>query len=211
MNFWRVSFAIMTYFLTSSSCSKISSMTCTFRVMSFSLLLCVACFIVLCVASNSPITLISSSSSGTNHCWRIFCCSLIWYISMYDYLLTRMVIMRSSNGSVLMLSEALCAFSYTSLNLASTTFIFGYSIICVQICVPYSHNFTHSPSILLILTTEVIMVLYLSAFYSGGVPGAVRDSKSSILMWKPLMTSLIFETCSSSVASTTIGISGISL
>jgi hypothetical protein len=45
----------------------------------------------------------------------------------------------------------------------------------------------------------------------GGVPDVLRDCKSSIFVWKILMTSPIFETCSSMVASITNGASRISL
>jgi hypothetical protein len=182
----------MTSFLTFDSCSKISSTTGTIKVVSFSSFLFATFFIVLFTDTNSPITLSASSCSGTNYCWRILCCSLIWFISVYDFLLTRMATMCSYGGGVLMFSEAFYTFSYASLNLASMFFIYGSSIIFIQNYMFSSHSFVHSSYKLLILSTEVIVVLSLCSFSSFGVLGVVHDFKSLILMQNPLINSLIF-------------------
>jgi hypothetical protein len=187
-----VSFVVATSLLNSASCSQISSRTYAFKVMTFSSLSCVSSFTMLCIASNSPIFLSALFRSSTNHCWRIFNCSFIWSISLHDFLISIMDSIRSVGGNILMYSKAFCAFSYASLNLASKAFIFGSSIIFVQICALSSHIFVHFSSSLLILDTKVIVVLSLSAFSFGGVPGVVRDSKSSILVRNPLMKSMIF-------------------
>jgi hypothetical protein len=178
MTFLRASIVVATSFLTSPFCSKISSTTYAVKVMSFSSLSCAACFTVLCATANSPITVSASSYNSTNHCWRTFCCSLICFIPVYDCLLARMAFMRSTGGSVLMFSETFCAFSYASLNLASTAFISRSSIKFVQIFVLSSHSFAHSSCRVLILATAIIAVLSLCAFSSGGVPGVSHDSKS---------------------------------
>jgi hypothetical protein len=170
----------MTSFITYYSCSKVSSMTCVVMVASLFLLSCFAFFTLSCATTNSPITL-SYLSYGTNRCWRIFCWSLIFSISMYDFLCAKMVAMHSTGSNVLMFSEAFYSFSRTSLNLASTTFISGSSIGFVQIYTLSSHNFVHSSRVL-ILATVVIEVLSLCAFSSSGVPSVVHNSKSSIIV-----------------------------
>jgi hypothetical protein len=165
----------MTSFLTSTSCSKISSTTYVVRVVSFSSLLCASCFTLPCATANSPIILNVSSYSNTNQCRRIFFWSCIFSISLYDYLCASMVIMDSTGGNILMFSKAFYAFYYASLNLASMVFIYISSIRFVQICFLPSHRFTHSLSNFLIFSTTVIVVLYLSSLSSGGVPGVVRN------------------------------------
>jgi hypothetical protein len=211
MKFWEVYFDVATFFLIFSSWSKISPMTYVVRVISFSSLSCIVCFILPCEAANSPMTLISSSCNETKHCWRILCWSLIFSISLYDFLCANMVVMHSVGGNILMFSKAFCFFSCALINLSSKTFISRSSIRFVQICALSSHSFAHSSSSLLIFSTAVIVVLFLYSLSYGGVPDMVCNSKYSILVQKPLMTSLMFNTCSSSVYYTTIGISGISL
>jgi hypothetical protein len=177
MKFWEVSFVVATSFLTSSSCSKISSTICIVRVMSFSSMSCASFFNFPSATTNSPITLSASSYNGANRCWRIFYWSLIFSISLYECLCAKMVVMHSAGGSILMFFEAFCTFSCASLNIASIAFIYGSSINFFHICVLSSYSFLHSSSNFLIFSTMVILFLSICSFSSGGVPSVHRDSK----------------------------------
>jgi hypothetical protein len=157
-------------------------MTHTVKFMIFYLFSRASFFTMLYATENSLISFISLSCSSTSHCWRIFYCSRIYYISVYDFLLSRMVIMHLDGGKVLIFSKSFCAFSYASLNQASTAFISISSIKFIQIYMLSSHIFMHSSSSLLIIAIEVISVLPLSSFSSNGVPCVVRDSKYLILV-----------------------------
>jgi hypothetical protein len=118
-----------------------------------------------------------------------------------------MIVIHSTCGRVFMLSEYFYTFSYASLNLVSMTFIYVSSTRLVQIYALSSEIFFHSSSILLIFSIIVIISLSLPDLsYS-----TMCDCKSSILVWNPLMNSLILEACSSMVDSTTNNTSKISL
>jgi hypothetical protein len=184
----------MTFIVTYSYVPKIPSTTCVVKVVSFSSVSCIACFTFPYATANSPITLSDSSCSSPNHYWRIFYWSCIFLISSYDYLCAKMVVIHSTCGRVFMLFESFCVFPYASHNLASMTFILWILHQVVHICALSLKIFMHSSSSFLIFSTTVIVVLSLPALSSSGVPDILRDCNSSILVWKPLMVSLILET-----------------
>jgi hypothetical protein len=104
---------VTTSFLTSASYSTICSTTCRDKIVIFSLLSCASCFTFPRAITNSLITLSASSSSDTNRCWRIFCWSHIFLISLYDCLCTNMVVMHSIGGKKIDIFQSLlCFFMY---------------------------------------------------------------------------------------------------
>jgi len=139
MDFLEASIATATSFIIVAFVSKISSGSYIVKDVRFSFVPFNACFTFPYAVASSPITMISSSCSGPKHCWRIFCWSHIFSTSTYDYLCSKMVIFHSTGGRVFILSEDLCAFSYTSLNFSSTTFISGSSTRFTH----FPHRFLH--------------------------------------------------------------------
>jgi hypothetical protein len=137
------------------------------------------------VTTNHPIILSDLSYRGSIHCAIGLCSTLIFSISLYNYLVARMVIMHSTSGRVFMLSLDLCAFSCELFILSLITFSYGFTISCVQIHVFSSHSLAHSSSRLLMLVTEVMVCLSLCSFSSVGVPSVVHTSNSPILLWNP--------------------------
>jgi hypothetical protein len=109
---------------------------------------------------------------------------------------------------VVTFSAASCAYSCTSLRLASMAFIFGSPMSSVHTCALSLQSFVHSSYIFLILTTFVISILTLPSCTSSGVLRMLLGCKSWIFSLKPFMNSLIFDNCSSIVASITEGTSG---
>jgi hypothetical protein len=129
--FWRVSLTATTSFVTYSFFQKISSMTCTVRVMSFSSVLCTAYFFIPCVVVDSPITLSASFCRGSNFSTIFFYSSHICSILLYLYLFSRMDIIYSTCGRVLMLSLVFWAWSCALLIPSLISFISGLIVSCV--------------------------------------------------------------------------------
>jgi len=106
----------------------------TMKPMSFSSPWYATCLTFPCTVDSSPIILITSSCSGSNHCWRIFFWSLIFSTSTCAYHWAKMVVIRSTCGSVTILYVSWCSCSCTSLSWASMSFILGSSTNYIHTC-----------------------------------------------------------------------------
>jgi hypothetical protein len=164
------------------------------------------CVIFLCAVHLS----VCSYCRGSILCAIFLCSSFICSTSLYNYVFVRIVVICFTCGKVLMHSFSWCVFSCVLLILSSNYFSFGFIVSSVQMCVLSLHILMHSYSNILIFSTNVCFVLSLCSLSSGGVPGTMHTSSSVIFVLSPLMTSPIFDTCSSIMASTTIGTSGTS-
>jgi hypothetical protein len=140
--------------------------------------LCVSCFIMHHVMTNSPIILSSSFFRGSNFYTIFFYYARIFTTSLYTCLFARIVVIHSTSGRLLMLSLVFGAYSYMLLILLSISFNYGFIVSCVQIHILSLHNLVHSWSRLLMFSTNVDAILSLFSFSSGSVLGMVYDFKS---------------------------------
>jgi hypothetical protein len=88
--------------------------------------------------------------------------------------------MHSTGGKVFILLLDLCAFSCTLLTLFSISFISRFTVSYAKIYVLYSHILMHSSSRLFKFCTEVVSIMALCSYSTGGVPGVVHASNSLI-------------------------------
>jgi hypothetical protein len=89
---WRVSLVACTSSMTFSSLLKISSTVFADKVVSFSFVSCVSCFVVPCMVANSPITQSASSCKDSIFCSILFYSSFICYTSAYNCFLAKIVV-----------------------------------------------------------------------------------------------------------------------